>query len=205
MSNTVTLSASAKYGYGGKQFVARITGRDSKFTFERQFLGRKEGKRRDYTEAIVDEPGVYEERDIDSKGRAEDSYYLVYELDGNIYKNAIEKSAAMRIAKEIESGKVDFEREGIAARIVFNKSRIKTSEQKGELDTPIVMDANLGSLKQGETVTRGRLIEERRAIIANLERRLNGEPEPVADARAIAIAQIRALMSEHSISTDELA
>jgi hypothetical protein len=38
---TVTLTASARYGYGGKQFVARIEGRDPKYTFERTFLGRK--------------------------------------------------------------------------------------------------------------------------------------------------------------------
>jgi hypothetical protein len=100
---TVTLSASADYGHTG-QYVARLTGRDSKFTFEREFIGTKYGKRNEGTSAEVDDPGVYEMRDVTRKGKI-DKYRIVVELDGELHKLVSDKEDAMAICKQIDAGR----------------------------------------------------------------------------------------------------
>lgn len=73
----ITLTADS-YCYGNnKQYIARITGRDSKFTFCREFTGRKEGRRGDRTLANVDTPGLYELCDIDKRGNKEPHFRIV--------------------------------------------------------------------------------------------------------------------------------
>ena len=99
----ITLNASARYGYGGKQFIARINGRDSKFTFDREFIGKKGGKRGEDSEADVDTPGLYETRDVDSKGRTDDSYCLVLEDGDRLVQIWIDKADAMKVAKELDA------------------------------------------------------------------------------------------------------
>ena len=206
MAQTITLKASAAYGYGGKQFVARISGRDSKFTFNREFLGRKEGKRGDYTEFETDEPGLYETRDVDRKGDTTEEYFVVYPAANGIASAKIDKKEAMQLAKEIESGSADLYREGLRHRINFNLARIANSESKNDPDGTVDLDGDVGSLKKGETVTRGRLIEERREIIAKLEAELNGSvPTPEASDRDAVIRQIRAMMMEYSITISDIA
>jgi len=99
VSNTIELEASAKFGYGGKQFVARITGRNPRFTFERDFICKKSGKRGEYSRALVDEPGLYQTRDIDRKGGADDTFVLVW-LDGEVLRRiVVSESEAMALAK----------------------------------------------------------------------------------------------------------
>jgi hypothetical protein len=206
MSSTVTLSASAKYGYGGKQFVARINGRDSKFTFDREFVGKKSGKRGDYTEAMVDDPGLYEERDIDSKGRSTDTYYLIWqEAEGDFRKTVIPKEDAMVMAKWLDEGKsVDWRRESLDYRIDKQKELIAAAEAKNDPDGEITLEGAIGSLAKGATVKRSRLIEERRRLIAGWERELNPPEDAAVVAREQAVAQIREMMRAHNISTDEL-
>lgn len=98
----ITISAWASYGNGGKQFVARITGRDSKYTFDREFIGKRCGKRDESTEADVDEPGLYECRNIDRKGNADDNYYVILGGEDTLGKHTIDKSDAMKIAKRLD-------------------------------------------------------------------------------------------------------
>jgi hypothetical protein len=101
----ITLNASARYGYGGKQFIARITGRNSKFTFDYEFIGKKGGKRNESSEADVDDPGLYICRDIDSKGRVEDRFRLIVG-EGDAQKVVrTDKEDAMKIAKAMDSGR----------------------------------------------------------------------------------------------------
>lgn len=73
---TIYLRADAGYGHGGKQYIARLVGRHRKFTFEREFIGRKFGKRNEGCDATVDEVGVYELREVTRKGRV-DRYRLI--------------------------------------------------------------------------------------------------------------------------------
>ena len=110
----IALVAEARYGYEGKQFIARITGRDSKFTFAREFVGRRSGKRNGTTEADLDTPGLYEVCDVDGKGNKDSRYVLLFELpDGVLLKlrgtadnaDGIDgKDAAMTIAKRMDAG-----------------------------------------------------------------------------------------------------
>lgn len=101
----LSFNASARYGYGGKQYVARILGRHSKFTFNREFIGKKGGKRGEGTSADVDTPGLYETRDIDSKGRPDDTYYVVIAANDRLYRFEAAKEDAMKIGKEMDSGR----------------------------------------------------------------------------------------------------
>lgn len=100
----VTFNASAKFGYGGKQFIARIEGRDKKFTFRREFIGRKEGKRKEYTSVMVDVPGLYNVRDIDRRGGADDTFYVVaLDTDGEAHRVEIGTDDAMKVATLLDS------------------------------------------------------------------------------------------------------
>lgn len=106
MVSAVILYASAGYGYGGKQYIARIVGRDPKFTFARTFIGKKVGKRAEQAEATVDEPGLFERRDIDKKGRDDDSYLFVW-LDGETARTwPVSKDEAMGYAKRLEKNEL---------------------------------------------------------------------------------------------------
>jgi hypothetical protein len=104
MSKTISLSASARYGYGGKQYIARITGRDSKFTFSREFVGRKGGKRNESAEYTTDESGLYMTCDIDSKGRKDETFYVVERQNDALVKEAITLEDAMDLAKRLDQG-----------------------------------------------------------------------------------------------------
>jgi hypothetical protein len=199
MANTVTLSASAK-DYSGKQFVARIAGRDNKYTFQREFLGRKEGKSV-YVE--VDEPGLYQERDVDSKGRVTDYYYIVYVVDGQASKARIEEDRAMAFAREIEAGTVDFRQTGLEAQVDAQMARIREMEEKNDPEGLVPLHFGIGSLEAGSTVTRAQLIAERRKIMAEAQRHLSDGAKS-ADPRREAITQIRALMARHHITLEEV-
>ena len=87
-----------------KAYLARITGRDSKMTFAREFLGRGE--------VILDEPGLYEHRDTDKRGRADDGWILVLDCPdfpdqsgGTLRSFWAKKEDAMKIAKEMDKGR----------------------------------------------------------------------------------------------------
>lgn len=203
MPSTITLTANAKFGQSG-QFVARINGRDSKFTFNREFIGGKSGKRGETTSAEVDDPGLYEQRDVDSKGRKEDSYVLVYPTkNGDLSFVRVQKDLAMAIAKRMDAGEsIDWNRESLPRRIEMQRNVIAGYQNKLAMTT--VLDSTIGSLAAGETVTYAQLAEEREKIVARLERELAGEPEPQGDVRAATIAQVRALMAEHSITIEDL-
>ncbi len=99
---TIRLSASADFGQTG-QYVARITGRHSKFTFEREFIGSRGGKRGDFSSADVDDPGLYEIRDATRKGKID--RYRVIVAEGDLVLIKIGKDAAMAIARALGEGR----------------------------------------------------------------------------------------------------
>lgn len=112
MQTTVTLTAEACYGYGGKQYIARITGRDSKYTFARKFVGTKGGKRRESSEYQTDEPGLYVCCDIDRKGNKEETYYILRERKDGFSSRTCTREQAMQLAKLMDSMSFD------AARLI---------------------------------------------------------------------------------------
>lgn len=100
----LTLKAEANYGYGGKQYIARILGRDSKFTFRREFVGTKSGKRREYASFDTDEPGLYITCDITRKGDKDETYYALVHYRGNLRRGELTKEEAMKIARGLDAG-----------------------------------------------------------------------------------------------------
>ena len=169
---TITLTASARYGYGGKQYIARITGRDSKFTFAREFVGTKSGKRRDHSEYQTDEPGLYVTCDLDSKGRKDETYWLI-EDDGQdgVKSSTCDREEAMQLAKMLDAGTSFAD---AVARMWPPKTReqvlreyLAEAEPKDQ-DFAITKPSALAlSLLQGEApTTRGRLVELARAELA---------------------------------------
>lgn len=96
---THTFSASAGFGYGGKQWIARITGRlKGAATFEREFVGIKGGKRGEGCTATVDEPGLYETCDVDNKGVKDYAYAY---FDGERVSIWRDRESAMDFAKHL--------------------------------------------------------------------------------------------------------
>jgi len=178
MPSTITLRATAKYGFGGKQYIARITGRDPKFTFAREFVGTKGGKRKEDSEYMIDEPGLYVTCDIDRKGN-KDETYLIIEQDGDNLKETIcDKESAMKIAKLMD--KMSFqeavdtvfpppsEEDLIKQQIQNLTQKIKNSDGK-DPEGIIILENNVGEWKKGQEVKRKDLVEWRQNEIKRLE------------------------------------
>lgn len=191
--NTVTLQATAAFNHEKKQFVARITGRGAgRFPLEFEFLGRAGGKRGGGTEALVDEPGLYVERDIDSKGRATDTYYVIWARADGLDYSITDESTMMSLAKHMDADEI--RAVAIAAEVRLCREAIATNEAK-------IAAGDLQITREGRTFPRTERIEQLRAEIAGLESLRVAD----ADPRAAALAQIRALMAEHSITASDLA
>lgn len=185
---TVTLTATAKFGYGGKEYIARITGRDPKFTFAREFVGSKGGKRREYAEYMTDEPGLYVTCDIDRKGGKDETYHLIETVpgtDGDLTTATIGKEDAMRVAKLLDAGRAFeeavaevFPPPTVEEVIDHHKKKLAESEAKNDPEGMIKMSVNVGPLKAGETVRRADLIAARKAEIARLEAEIAAATTP---------------------------
>ena len=97
----IQLNASSGFETAGQQYICRITGRDHKLQFARSFVGRKSGKRNDYTEALVDDPGLYEGQSPDRKGKHR-WWVLILEHKGELVKLRSDEEDAMKIAKRLD-------------------------------------------------------------------------------------------------------
>lgn len=100
----VRLSCEAKWGYEGKQYIARILGRDPKYTFRREFIGTKSGSRREYSSISVDDPGLYECCSITRKGNKDRDFWIVLEHGGHVRMSNVTEEEAMRIARGLGAG-----------------------------------------------------------------------------------------------------
>lgn len=122
-----------------KAYVARIKGRDSKMTFNREFLGMS---------PTIDEPGLFELRKTDNKGRADDGYRVIAEVDGELKVSiTFDKPDAMRIAKAMDEGR-------------SIEQIVKLTGRPGKNDpTTTVYDIEIMTAKQAEKATVGQTIE----------------------------------------------
>lgn len=194
MGRTTTLTASAEFGHGGKQFVARVTGRHPKFTFAYEFLGRREGKRGESTSVEVDDSGLYVERDIDRKGDATDSFFVIWRDGEEMQKDLVERDEAMAIARKIGDHKpVDFEAIGRSAWLAWLRSAQEDAAQKDpeEMITLRFTTASTLGLDPTEKHLRRETIARRQAIID----RLSGASAPVEapiDLSAVSTKDLRA-------------
>lgn len=94
------VAVSKEYG-NNRQYIARITGRHSKFVFEREFIGRKLDRR---TEALVDEPGCYEVTDLNKLGQKDSSYFFVLDTPSGLQSLITDAHDVAMVQKRIESG-----------------------------------------------------------------------------------------------------
>jgi hypothetical protein len=102
----ITITASSNVFGETKQYIAHITGRSSKFQFERKFVGRKTGRRNETTEYSTDEAGLYEDCDIDKKGRKDIGYWIVLAnpTGSGLIKTRCTMEDALSIAKRLDAG-----------------------------------------------------------------------------------------------------
>jgi hypothetical protein len=196
MSKTITLSASARYGYGGKQFIARITGRDKKFTFEREFIGKKVGKRGEDTSVVVDEPGLYVERNIDSKGRSDETYQIIWR-DGDKLRLFVldDISQAMGIATEIGDG-ADPTELGRRECLVWLRSQQQEAAAK-DPEEKFYPKTKILELDETTQYTRREIMARRAEVIARLEAvGVDGARPPKADWSDLSSVSTDALLGE---------
>jgi hypothetical protein len=188
---TITLNARAAFGYGGKQYIARITGRDSKFTFAREFIGRKSGKRGEDASVMLDEAGLYIVCDVDRTGNRDESFCL---FDG-ARRVWIYKEEAMALAKKIDEGIIDYAEEVKHVRIETHKHRLNEDIDK-DPEEFITLKAPLGRLEKGSTVRRAEIMNERRRLITELE--------GAVDPKASAVEKVRNLMTELGVTLEDM-
>lgn len=99
----ITLRAESRHPKGG-QYVAAVVGRHPRWTFERDFVGRKSGNRHETTEADLDAPGLYEICNIDPKGHKYQQYVLLLDFGRRLTDIECAKQDAMRIARSLDDG-----------------------------------------------------------------------------------------------------
>lgn len=180
----ISLSASADYGLSG-QYIAHITGRHPKYTFDRQFIGRKGGKRNEVSEADVDDPGLYECCDIDKKHGKESHFYLVLEINGNLHKFKSDKEDAMTIAKALDAGRpfneivggytADPEAVEAKKELDYFKGLVITEgspDWMGRMERPLTISQKVGQFAAGSTVDQKELQPVVKSEIDRLTKRL---------------------------------
>jgi hypothetical protein len=86
------------------QYLARITGRDPKYQFQRAFVGRKIGKRNDCTQATIDDPGLYEICDATKKGKTH-RFRVILAAGEGLDLRKITEAEALGIAKALGLGR----------------------------------------------------------------------------------------------------
>ncbi len=175
MITILTFSSRAGFGFENKQFVARITGRHPKWTFDREFIGTKTGKRKDGTTAKVDDPGLYQERNIDNKGRATNRYYAVWSLGGKELDYApISEDEAMGLAKDLDSGRAST----VVAQFAEAKyAKILRGSRAKDPNEEINVTGYLAGMEHGKHL-RSETINAREAAL----RKMRGEPDPAEEA-----------------------
>lgn len=99
----LTLTANAGYMMSG-HYIARITGRNDAYTFAREFIGRKCGKRDESCEADVDSPGIYECCGVQKDGK-HSRYYFVCDHNGKLCNLQCSKEEAMKVARYLDDGR----------------------------------------------------------------------------------------------------
>jgi len=104
MAGTVTLTAGADFGKAG-QYIARLTGRAPRVQFEREFVGAKEGKRKELTSYETDEVGVYEINNETRKGRVRE-YFLVLPWKDELRMLRTDHEDSLAICKRLDAGEV---------------------------------------------------------------------------------------------------
>jgi hypothetical protein len=188
----IVLVADSKAYRNTGQYIARITGRDKKYGYTREFVGRKDSN---LTKAFIDEPGVYEVGDIDKKGRKDPSWRIILNrpadcpplretADADFIQGHIDESELATIARRLDAGEdiheiVGFQpgAEGKYKHVIRTKDEAKKASVAVTIDLAIESCwATLGALPEREA----------KKVLAALKLRVSPpkavEPEPPAAA-----------------------
>lgn len=182
----LTITADSKCYGNTSQYVARITGRHPKFTFDREFTGRKE---RSTTRAYIDEPGLYECCDIDKKGRKDITFALVLtrtpdcpplspDADPELIRFWIGEAAAATIARRLDDG------EDLATMVEITRNgdsyeyRIRAKGEAKRASAAATIDA---AIEQCWAILQAFPEREARKVLSALKTRV-APPKPAASA-----------------------
>lgn len=194
---THELVAQSDYETAGKQFIARLTGRDSRMTFAREFIGRRSGKRNDITSARVDQPGLYQVRDTSRKG-IDDTFSILWRLDSEVVLTEITEEQAMGLAgKPI----ADIEAAGLAQEIIACAAQIATMEAKDPAELVTVKEGYLEGLSGLEPGPhpRSECIAARRAHLARLNAASVAMDAPAGDDLDVELARVVAKYGREAV------
>lgn len=108
--SVVTLEAVNDQWKGSGHYVARITGRDARMTFARDFQGPT---------ALITEPGLFEVQHIDKKGRKDRRYRLVAQDAGKLVRLPITDVEAAKLAKGLDEGRTIEEMTRVTNEVVW--------------------------------------------------------------------------------------
>jgi hypothetical protein len=101
--STIELQAVGGFGYEGRQYIARITGRDPKVQFKREFVGRRSGRRNETTSFVTDEGGLFETCFSNKRGKIR-HYMLILPFGDRLVSLTCELQEALVIAKRLGAG-----------------------------------------------------------------------------------------------------
>lgn len=96
----IELTASSDFGTAGKQYIGLVTGPDRKYGCALEFVGRRSGKRNDFSCETVIAPGLYKVRNTTRKG-TDDTYWLIWDLDGTLIRTVLVEEDARRLAADL--------------------------------------------------------------------------------------------------------
>lgn len=94
---SIDFVASASYGQTG-QLIGIVTGTDRKFGLALDFVGSRSGKRRETTNWSCTSPALVLVRNVDKKGRKDDTVYIAWDDDGTLRREEISYDQAIEIA-----------------------------------------------------------------------------------------------------------
>lgn len=122
-----------------KQYIARLTGRSKKFTYKREFVGRRIGAEQRITEADIDERGLYEICNVTEEGARLWTRYVVLEHDFIVVKLPCSRQHCLYITRQLELG-LDINQvcktNGKTLKVLFAKDR-KVADKSYKLETVI--------------------------------------------------------------------
>lgn len=97
-------AANDEYRGTKKASIGRVTGRDPKWGLALEWVGQRSGGTD--VEHITDEPGLYQLRSYDRKGRQSEVLTLVFpDAAGELAEWGMEREEAMKVAKAMDDGR----------------------------------------------------------------------------------------------------
>jgi hypothetical protein len=198
----ITLRATnAEYRGTKKASIGRVTGRDPKWGLALEWVGQRSGGTD--VEHITDEPGLYQLRSYDRKGRQSEELTLVIPgPDGELREYGCPREEAMKVARELDAGRPLAEIVRATAASPLNRARAARAEHAAKLavsrDKP--MDERIAVQVPGLAVggdcrvARAELVAFREAEIARLDAEIErltaaGEPDTAEEWKIVTAKQ----------------